>query len=43
MAKVEHIIAALFLAEAHYDLPLLMEKLLSLYNTEPDRPSIGQR
>ena len=40
LAKVDNIIATLFLAEAHYDLPLLMEKMLSLYDTEPDRQAI---
>jgi len=40
LEKVDNIIATLFLAEAHYDLPLLMEKLLSLYDTEPDRQAI---
>ena len=40
LAKVDNIIATLFLAEAHYDLPLLMDKLLSLYDTEPDRQAI---
>ncbi len=40
LAKIDNIIATLFLAEAHYDLPLLMEKLLSLYDTEPDRQAI---
>lgn len=40
LAKIDNIIAALFLAEAHYDLPLLLEKLLSLYDTEPDRQAL---
>lgn len=40
LAKVDNIIATLFLAEAHYDLPLLMERLLSLYDTEPDRQAL---
>ncbi|MCX6045826.1 MAG: Rpn family recombination-promoting nuclease/putative transposase [Chloroflexi bacterium] len=40
LAKVDNIITTLFLAEAHYDLPLLMEKLLSLYDTEPDRQAV---
>jgi len=40
LAKIDNIIATLFLAEAHYDLPLLLEKLLSLYDTEPDRQAL---
>lgn len=40
LAQIDNIIAALFLAEAHYDLPLLLEKLLSLYDTEPDRQAL---
>ena len=40
LAKIDNIIAALFLAEAHYDLPLLLEKLLSLYDMEPDRQAL---
>lgn len=40
LAKIDNIIAALFLAEAHYDLPLLLEKLLSLYDAEPDRQAL---
>ena len=40
MAQIDNIIAALFLAEAHYDLPLRLEKLLSLYGTEPDRQAL---
>ncbi|MEZ4867399.1 MAG: Rpn family recombination-promoting nuclease/putative transposase [Caldilineaceae bacterium] len=40
LAKIDNIIATLFLAEAHYDLPLLMERLLTLYDTEPDRQAI---
>ena len=35
-----NIIATLFLAEVHYDLPLLMDKLLLLYDTEPDRQAL---
>jgi predicted transposase YdaD len=40
LAKIDNIIAALFLAEAHYDLPLLLEKLLILYDTEHDRQAL---
>ena len=40
LAKVDNIITTLFLAEAHYDLPILMEKLLNLYDTEPDRQAV---
>jgi len=40
LEKVDNIIATLFLAEAHYDLPLLMEKLLNLYDTESDRQAV---
>ena len=40
LAKVDNIITTLFLAEAHYDLPMLMEKLLNLYDTEPDRQAV---
>jgi hypothetical protein len=40
LAKIDNIIATLFLAEAHYDLPLLMERLLSLYDSEPDRQAL---
>ena len=40
LTKVDNIIATLFLAEAHYDLPLLLDKLLNLYETEPDRQAI---
>jgi len=40
LAQVDNIIATLFLAEAHYDLAFLMEKLLSLYDTEPDRQAL---
>jgi predicted transposase/invertase (TIGR01784 family) len=40
LAKIDNIIATLFLAEAHYDLPLLLEKLLTLYETEPDRQAL---
>jgi len=40
LAKIDNIIATLFLAEAHYDLPLLLEKLLALYDTEPDRQAL---
>lgn len=40
LAKIDNIIATLFLAEAHYDLPLILEKLLTLYDTEPDRQAL---
>jgi len=40
LAKIDNIIATLFLAEVHYDLPLLLEKLLSLYDAEPDRQAL---
>lgn len=40
LAKIDNIIATLFLAEAHYDLPLILEKLLALYDTEPDRQAL---
>lgn len=40
LAKIDNIIATLFLAEAHYDLPLLLEKLLILYDTEHDRQAL---
>jgi hypothetical protein len=40
LAKIDNIIATLFLAEAHYDLPLILEKLLNLYDTEPDRQAL---
>ncbi|MCE7989847.1 MAG: hypothetical protein DYG89_52540, partial [Caldilinea sp. CFX5] len=40
LAKIDNIIATLFLAEAYYDLPLLLEKLLALYDTEPDRQAL---
>lgn len=38
--RAERLDKSLFLAEAHYDLPLLMEKLLTLYDTEPDRQAV---
>jgi hypothetical protein len=40
LAKIDNIIATLFLAEAYYDLPLILEKLLNLYDTEPDRQAL---
>ena len=40
LAKIDNIIATLFLAEAHYDLPLILEKLLNLYDIEPDRQAL---
>lgn len=40
LAQIDNIIATLFIAKAHYDLPLLLEKLLSLYDTEPDRQAL---
>lgn len=40
LQRIDNIIATLFLAEAHYDLPLLMDKLLLLYDTEPDRQAV---
>ena len=40
LQKIDNIIATLFLAEVHYDLPLLMDKLLLLYDTEPDRQAL---
>ncbi len=40
LAKIDNIIATLFLAEAYYDLPLILEKLLALYDTEPDRQAL---
>jgi len=40
LAKIDNIIATLFLAEAHYDLPLIVEKLLTLYDMQPDRQAL---
>lgn len=37
---VRNIISALFIVEAHYDLSLLEELLLALYDEEPDREAI---
>jgi len=38
--KVERMSTTLFLAEIHYDLPLLIDELLNLYDQETDRQAV---
>lgn len=40
LLAIRNIVSTLFLAEIHYDLPLLVDELLNLYDYEPDRQAV---
>ncbi len=41
LLAVRNIVSTLFLAEVYYDLPLLVEKLLDLFDQEPDKQALS--
>lgn len=41
MLGIRNIVSTLFIAEAHYNLPMLQELLLALYDNEPDRETVS--
>lgn len=41
LLTIRNIVSTLFLAEAHYDLPLLVEQLLALFDEETDKQAIS--
>lgn len=41
LLKIRNIVSTLFLAEAHYDINLLAEELLSLYEQESDKQAVS--
>jgi hypothetical protein len=41
LLKIRNIVSTLFLAEAHYDIKLLEDELLSLYDREADKQAVS--
>jgi predicted transposase/invertase (TIGR01784 family) len=41
LLKIRNIVSTLFLAEGHYDIALLEQELLNLYDNEPDKQAVS--
>jgi hypothetical protein len=41
LLKIRNIVSTLFLAEGHYDIALLEQELLNLYDSEPDKQAVS--